>query len=191
MFHGINLTQQEIDIIAHHIKRIAVQKGCIILSEGQPAPNLYFVYSGCLRTYFLDNESKEYTIQFAVDDWWITDYMAFVANESAMLNIECLQDTIIYQLPKKSLEGMYTQIPQIEKFYRDRVETTLVSFQKRLISTMVQSAQERYMMFTHTYPNINKLIKNYHIASYLGITPQSLSRVKKCVNLGCEKLTPI
>ncbi|KGO91835.1 Crp/Fnr family transcriptional regulator [Flavobacterium subsaxonicum] len=179
MFGVINLTQKETDTIAGAIRKISVQKGCIILSEGQPATYLYFVRSGCLRTYFIDASGKEYTLQFAVNGWWITDYTAFLDDGCAMLNIECLQDAVVYQLPKKSLEGLYRQIPQIEKFYRERVEKSLISFQKRLLSTMVQSAQERYMMFITMYPNIYKMVKNYHVASYLGITPESLSRVKK------------
>jgi CRP-like cAMP-binding protein len=174
----MNLTQKEIDDIANNIRELSVEKSQIILSEGQPASSLYFVYSGCLRIYFVDHYGKEYTLQFAVDGW-LTDYTAFLANGSTTLNIECLQDTTMYQLPKKNLEDLCKSIPQIEMFFRQQVENSLVNFQKRLLSTMVQSAQERYMMFMMMYPNIHKMIKNYHIASYLGITPESLSRVKK------------
>jgi len=174
----MNLTQKEIDDIANNIRELSVEKGQIILSEGQPASFLYFVYSGCLRIYFVDNYAKEYTLQFAVDGW-LTDYTAFLVNGSTLLNIECLQDTIMYQLPKKNLEDLCKSIPQVEIFFRQQVENSLFNYQKRLLSTMVESAKERYMMFMIMYPNVYKMIKNYHIASYLGITPESLSRVKK------------
>jgi CRP-like cAMP-binding protein len=174
----MNLTQKETDHIADNIRELSVEKGHIILSEGQSASSLYFVHSGCLRIYFIDNYGKEYTLQFAADGW-LADYTAFLANGSTVLNIECLQDTIMYQLPKKNLENLCKSIPQIEIFFRHQVEDSLANFQKRLLSTMVQSAQERYTMFMMMYPNIYKMIKNYHVASYLGITPESLSRVKK------------
>ena len=179
IFKELNLSQREVAIIASAIKKMSVRKGDLISNEGQSGCSLYFVNTGCLRTYFVYAAGKEYTLEFATNGCLITDYSTLFADEFAVLTIECLQDAVVYQLPKENLKKLYKQIPQIEKFYNERVEKSLIAFQKRLLSTIVQSAQERYMMFVKMYPNINKMVKNYHIASYLGITPESLSRVIK------------
>jgi CRP-like cAMP-binding protein len=179
IFRDVNLSQKEKDIIKKNIKERFVQKGDIILTKGQSAPYLYFVSSGCLRTFFIDSSGKDHTLQFAVNDWWITDYTAFLVDGNAMLNIECIKDAILYEVSKENLELLYKRVPKIERFFRIKFERSLISFQKRLLSYMVQSAKERYIKFIDAYSTINKSIKNYHVASYLGITPESLSRIKK------------
>ncbi|WP_449399087.1 Crp/Fnr family transcriptional regulator [Chryseobacterium wanjuense] len=182
IFHTESFAEEEIDSIAYSITEVLCKKGQVILTEGQQATHLYFVYSGCLRIFAEDIYGKEYTLRFACAGSWITDYTAFYESGFTSLNIECLQDSVLYLLPKRNLESLSTYIPKIEKFYRGQMEHSLTSLQKKLIFTMMYSAQERYKMFVATYSHLIKIVKDYHIASYLGITPESLCRLKKALN---------
>jgi CRP-like cAMP-binding protein len=137
------------------------------------------VSDGCLRTFYIDRDAKEHTLQFAIKDWWISDYTSYFANTKSILSIECIQDATIYKISKKNIESLYIEIPKLETFFRKKLEGAFASFQKRILSSLSQSAKERYASFTQTYPNIEQQVKNYHIASYLGITTESLSRIRK------------
>ena len=93
--------------------------------------------------------------------------------------IETIQDATLYKISRKNMEGLFLEIPQLETFFRKKMEKAFTSFQKRILSSLAQSAKERYLTFISTYPNIEQSVKNYHIASYLGITTESLSRIRK------------
>ncbi|WP_271782384.1 Crp/Fnr family transcriptional regulator [Aquimarina algiphila] len=160
-------------------ERVILTKGEIVLKAGERVTDQYYVYDGCLRTFFIDKAGKEHTIQFAIQDWWISDYIAFFIGEKAVLNIECIQNAILYKISKKNIEKTYDRIPKVERFFRKKMEKSFASFQKRILANLAQSAKERYVNFISTYPNIEQHIKNYHIASYLGITTESLSRIRK------------
>ena len=179
IFKDVNLTNAEAEILAAKLKKLTVPKNRIILSAGEFVPYQYYVCSGCLRTYFLDNSGKEHTIQFAVKDWWISDYTAFFTGGQSILYIECIQDAEIYQLSKESMEKLYKEVPVIETFFRVKMERFFASFQKRILSDLAMSAKDKYNRFISTYPQIEQTIKNYHLASYLGITTESLSRIRK------------
>jgi CRP-like cAMP-binding protein len=179
IFKGVNFTEDEATAVSHQFKKLLFHKGDTILSAGQLVPYQYYVYSGCLRTFFLDDTGKEHTLQFAVDDWWISDYTAFFTGGRSMLHIECIQNAQVFQLSKESMEQLYLDIPAIETFFRIKMERFFASFQKRILSDLALSATERYRRFITTYPQIEQTIKNYHLASYLGITTESLSRIRK------------
>jgi len=179
IFKDVNLTDAEAELLCGKLKEMNVPKGRIILSEGESVPHQYYVHNGCLRTYFLDSSGKEHTIQFAVSDWWISDYTAFFTGEKSILYIECIQDAVIYQISKDTMEKLYQEVPLIETFFRIKMERFFASFQKRILSDLAMSASEKYTRFLKTYPKIEQSIKNYHLASYLGITTESLSRIRK------------
>ena len=95
------------------------------------------------------------------------------------MNIECIQNAELFQISKDSMESLFLEIPQLETFFRKKMERAFASFQKRILASLAQPARERYLSFVTTYPNIEQSVKNYHIASYLGITTESLSRIRK------------
>ena len=111
VFKNLNLTESQAKIVSEKLKKQSVSKDQIILRAGDPALYKYYVHSGCLRTYFLDSEGKEYTVQFAVEGWWISDYTAFYSGKDSILHIECIQDAEIFQLSKKNLEKIYLEVP--------------------------------------------------------------------------------
>jgi CRP-like cAMP-binding protein len=178
IFKGVDLSESDIRLIETKLHEIRVKKGEIILHAGQSVLSQYYVFSGCLRTFYLTESGKDITLQFAISDWWISDYTAFFTEGKALLNIECIQDAVIYKISKESMEELYLQVPAIESFFRIKMERFFASFQKRILSDLAMSAKEKYKAFLTTYPNIEASIKNYHLASYLGITPESLSRLR-------------
>lgn len=179
IFKGITLTEQETDRIENTFKKVYFKKGDIVLHTNETVTHQYYVYSGCLRTYFIDPLGKEHTIQFAIKDWWISDYIGYFSETKSVLTIACIEDATLLKIVKKDIEKTYDQIPKIERFFRKKMERSFVSFQKRILANLSQPAKERYINFTKAYPNIEQQVKNYHIASYLGITTESLSRIRK------------
>ena len=156
-----------------------MKKGENLLEANETVLYQYYVSKGCLRTYFIDQAGKEHTLQFAINDWWISDYTAFFSSTQAIMNIECIQDAILYKISKKGMEDLFLEIPQLETFFRKKMEGAFASFQKRILASLAQPAKKRYLAFITTYPNIEQSVKNYHIASYLGITTESLSRIRR------------
>ncbi|MBF4516869.1 Crp/Fnr family transcriptional regulator [Flavobacterium sp. ANB] len=178
IFKGIEFSSSQIAIAENKFTEIFVEKGTVLLTPGELVPYQYFVFDGCLRTYFITENGKEYTLQFAINDWWISDYTAFFTGEKSMFYIDCVKDATIFKISKESMEQLYKDVPQIESFFRIKMERFFGSYQKRILSDLALSAEEKYLRFLKSYPNIEKHIKNYHLASYLGITTESLSRVR-------------
>ena len=179
IFKEISFSKKEENLIENKLKKLDLKKGVTILKADDKVLNQYYVYNGCLRTYFIDKSGKEHTLQFAINDWWISDYTAFFTTTKAVMYIETIEEATIYQISKKSMEDLFIEIPQLETFFRKKMERAFASFQKRILASLAQSAKERYVSFISTYPNIEQAVKNYHIASYLGITTESLSRIRK------------
>jgi len=175
----LSFTKEDIDFIEHRYKKVTFKKGETVLHVDEKVDYQYFVSDGCLRTYLISKPGKEHTIQFAIKDWWISDYIAYFSETNAVLNIECIKDATLYKICRNDVEEIYTRFPKIEHFIRKKLERSFMSFQKRILANLSQSAKERYINFTQDYPNIEQYLKNYHIASYLGITTESLSRIRK------------
>ena len=179
IFTGAELTSEDVTFLESILEEIHIPKGTTLLSANELVSEQYYVLQGCLRTYFIDESGKEHTLQFAIQDWWISDYTAFFTEEKAIMHIESIQDTKVLKLSRKNMELMFKRIPSLESFFRKKLERAFASFQKRILSNLAQPAKERYLDFIKTYPNIEQSVKNYHIASYLGITTESLSRIRR------------
>ena len=181
IFKNISLSKKEIDFIDSKFEKISLTKGDVLLSSDTHVTNQYYVFSGCLRSFFVNSLGKDHTTQFAVKDWWISDYISFFTEEKSVMTIECLQDAQIYRLSRKDMNSLCEEIPKIETFFRNKMEKAFASFQKRILEYLSLTAKERYIKFITTYPEIEQCVKNYHIASYLGITTESLSRIRKII----------
>jgi CRP-like cAMP-binding protein len=179
IFKDMSFTEGEIALIDSKFEKTLVKRGETILEANENVMYQYYVFSGCLRTFFIDRNGKEHTIQFGIQDWWVSDYMAFFAQEKSLLNIECIQEAVLYKISKQSIDEIYDAIPKVDRFFRIKMEKSFASFQKRILSNLSQTAKERYLSFVEQYPNIEQKIKNYHIASFLGVTTESLSRIRK------------
>ena len=179
MIKGEGFTPSEIQFIESKFKTVSFKKGDVILKAGDQTTHQYYVHEGCLRTFFIDYSGKEHTLQFAVKDWWISDYTAFFSAGKAMMNIECIQNTTLYRLSRKDMEELYIEIPAFETFFRKKLEKRMEAFHRRTLDNLAFSAKKRYLSFIKTYPRIEQSVRNYHIAYYLGMTTESLSRIRK------------
>ncbi len=159
-------------------KERKVSKGEVLIREGQKVTRTFFVTKGNLRSFCIDKEGKEHTLQFAIKDWWISDFMAIYNLEPASLTIESIKDSVVIEFNAQKLNEIYTQFPEFEKFQRKNLERHVVSLHKRILNQLQLTASERYNLFLKQYPDIEQHTPNYHIASYLGITQQSLSRLR-------------
>ncbi len=173
------MSDVEEGLILQKFQEITVQKNDLLVRHNETIQYQYYVVKGCLRTYFIDESGKEHTIQFAIEDWWISDYIAYFGNRKTVFNIECIKEALLLRIKKDDLEEIYNKVPQIERFFRKKIEKAFVRQELRILGNLTQTAKERYLLFLETYPLIEKNIKNYHIASYLGITTESLSRIRK------------
>jgi len=157
-------------------KRFA--KGEAIINQGQVVKKTYFVINGCLRAFCTDKNGKEHTLQFAIKDWWISDFIAIYNDEVANLTVESITDSEVIEFNAKALDDIHGLFPEFEVFQRKNLERHVVSLHKRILNQLQLTAPERYDLFLAQYPDIEKFVPNYHIASYLGITQQSLSRIR-------------
>ena len=176
--NSIQLSLEAEEYLISISKEKTVPKGSILIRQGQIVNKIFFVTGGCLRSYCTDKSGKEHTLHFAIKNNWISDYIAIHGDESATLTIECLTESNIIEYNAKELDGMLTRFPELEPFQRENLERLFVSLQKRILNQLQLSAAERYDLFLEEYPNVEQYTRNYHIASYLGITQESLSRIR-------------
>jgi len=159
-------------------KEKAVSKGTELIRQGQNVTKIYFVTDGILRSYCNDKNGKEHTLQFAIKNWWISDYIAIHNTKPATLTVECLKNSKVIQFNAEKLDDMFTLFPEFEPFQRNILERHVVSLHQRILNQLQLTASEKYDLFLEQYPDIEQNIRNYHIASYLGITQESLSRIR-------------
>lgn len=179
IFNDLKLSDNEVNLIASVLHKIHVKKGTILLKAGDVVEHMYYINSGCMRTYHIDENGKEHTMQFAVENSWISDFTAFFSGSKALLNIEVIHDATIYRLAAKDKLRITQKIPQIQNYINTKLELIYTIMQKRILAKLSRTASEQYIDFITAYPDIEQKVKNYHIASYLGITTESLSRIRK------------
>lgn len=181
IFRGIPFTEEEILLMSSKLKKSTLKKKAFLLQADEEVNDIYYIHSGCLRTYFIDSTGKEHTLQFAIKGWWISDYIALFAKEKtkSVSFIECIKEATLYKISKKDFDNLCDALPKVNRFHISNLESAFAAFQRRILENLTLSAKERYINFVKAYPNIEQSIKNYHIASFLGITTESLSRIRK------------
>ncbi len=175
----ISLTEAEKQQIRSECDMLNIKKKQRILEQGKLCKKLYFVESGSLRAFNLCTEGKESTIMFAVKDWWITDMNSFVNQKPALLSIEALEPSQIISLDFHVLELQYQLIPKLERFFRIIFQNAYIREQLRALQFISLTTEERYRQFVESYPAIVEKVTQKQIASYLGVTPEFLSSLKK------------
>ncbi len=178
----ISLDDDEASYFISLLREKKLAKKSMVLREGQVCKEINFVHSGILRAFYLDPSGKESTIMFAITDWWITDMYCFVNQQPAMLNIEAVEDSSIFQLVKSDLDKLFIRVPKFERFFRVLMQNAYIREQLRIIQNLSLSAEERYQNFLNKYPQVAAQITQKQIASYLGITPEFLSMIRASKN---------
>ena len=149
-----------------------------ILQEGDVNRFETFIVKGVTRTYEVDDKGQEHILQFGLEDWWVGDLYSFLTENPTSYNIDCLEDTEVLHITKADLETLYQKVPKMERHFRITIQNAFIASTQRLAASLAKSAPERYEEFIKKYPQIEQRVANHQIASYLGITPQTLSRIR-------------
>ncbi len=174
----ITLTPEEEQHFTSILKLKKLKKKQYLLQEGDVSRHQYFVEKGCLRTYTVDEKGQEHIIQFAIEDWWTGDMYSFLTQTPARYTIDAIEDAELLCIEKNALEELYIKVPKFERFFRHLLQNAFVALQERIVANLSQLADERYCTFINKYPDMEKRLPLKQIASYLGITPESLSRIR-------------
>jgi CRP-like cAMP-binding protein len=175
----INLTDEDFERCTTFFIPKKLRKHQFLLQEGEVCKSIAFVVKGCLRWYSVDERGEEHVVQFAIEDWWISDPYSALTGEPSEYNIDALEDSELLLLEKSAEDRLLLEIPKFERLFRILLENRFVANQRRINATLSTSAEERYLGFLKIYPTIAQRVPQNQIASYLGITPQSLSRIRK------------
>jgi CRP-like cAMP-binding protein len=175
----IQLTSEEADYFTSILKPRTVRKRQYLLQAGDVFRFECFVTTGCLRTYQVDEKGQEHIVQFAPEDWWTGDMYSFLTGQPATKHIDALEDSAVLLIEKSKLEELYLKIPKFDRFFRLLLQNAFITMERRIGENMTLTAEERYNRFMERYPNLEQRLPQRHIASYLGITPESLSRIRR------------
>ncbi|PWL38529.1 Crp/Fnr family transcriptional regulator [Flagellimonas aquimarina] len=176
----IKLSSEEENLIETFWAEKTLQKGDYLLRNGETCGTDNFVVNGTLKAFYINPETgKEEILYFAIENWWATDIESFQKQSPSIYNIQAIEHTTLLQIRYDSFQEMLKQIPKLERFFRIILENYLGSLQRRIILNNILDAEQRYMDFLKNYPKISEKVPNYLIASYLGITAEFLSRIRK------------
>ena len=174
----VTLTDEEAELFSSGFKEVKVKKRQFIVQPNFVAKHRNFVLKGAFRAYVVDDNGQDSTIAFAIEDWWITDYNAYILQQPATMFVVALEDSIILQMDHQTEEELKKSNHKFETFFRIRAERTAAFMQQRIISNLTLTAEERYEKFIQKYPLIVQRVPQYALASYLGITTEFLSRIR-------------
>jgi CRP-like cAMP-binding protein len=160
-----------------HEKKLSRKQ--FLVREGEISDITAFVIKGCLRSYSVDKNGFEHIVQFAPAGWWIADIYSLISQQPGKLFIDALEDSEMYLLKRKDQEKLFSRHPVFERFFRIITENSIAANHGRLMDYMGLSAEERYKGFCERYPTLMKKLPQKQIASYIGVTPEFLSKMKK------------
>ena len=173
------LDDEEMAFVEEVFKERRIKRRQFILQEGDISKFNTFVVEGCFRMYKVDENGKEHNLQFAIENWWIGDIQSFFTNEPSKLYIEAMENSIVLQIKKEDQFKLFVDYPKFNRIFRVLAENAMVSLQLRVLQNISSSAEERYLDFLERYPQLFNRISNIQIASYLGVTPEFLSTIRK------------
>lgn len=175
----ISLSSEETNYFLSLLQSKTITKRDFLLKTDEPCNTFNYVISGALRAFYRDASDKESTIMFAVADWWITDMPSFVHRTPATISIEAITESEVLQISYENMESLYRTVPKFERFMRILMQNAYIREQLRVLQNLSLPAETRYQNFLKKYPTIVQQVQQKHIASYLGVTPEFLSAIRK------------
>jgi len=180
----VALSSTELETLKSFFIPKKIRKRQYILNAGDVCQYITLVEKGLLRSFTVDDDGHEHVVQFASEGWWISDVGSFVSGKDALYNIEALEDSELLHLTRQGMEELLIQLPVMERFFRLLMQNNIIALQRRVVAYMSLSAEEKYLKLMEVAPDIMNRASQQHIASYLSITPETLSRIRKKVSEG-------
>lgn len=174
----VSLTPEEEILLLSKIETKQFKAKTILLNSGEIANSTYFVNSGILRSFNINDNIIEHVLHFACEGWWIGDMYSYISEKPSNLFIEVLEDAEVVVISKENHQELYNEIPKLERFFRILAENSLVAHQERLMDNLSLSAEERFEKMCKKYPNLIQKVAQKHLASYIGVTPEFFSKMK-------------
>ncbi len=175
---NIEITKEEFDFCKTLFLPKKLRKRQYLLQEGDVCKYTAFVEKGILRSYTIDNKGAEHILQFALEGSWMADLYSYLTNEPSLFNIDALEDCELLLITKSSWDVLLEKIPAFERYFRILIQKNLIATQRRLMGSLSETAEEKYIKLIKTYPDCVQRVPQHMIASYLGITRETLSRVR-------------
>ena len=175
----VNLTEEQLDVFQSYLRPKTIAKKEFILEEGQICKARYYIKKGCVRMYYIDQKANEQIMHFALDDWWITDYDSLTSRKGTKYYIQATEETEILELPESSFDELCEKLPQTDRLFRKIMEKSFIACQKRIEYTFSLSGEDFYHHFLNSNVAFAQRVPQYMIASYLDITPEYLSEIRK------------
>ncbi|MGV3529851.1 MAG: Crp/Fnr family transcriptional regulator [Flavisolibacter sp.] len=178
----VKLTGEEEALVKHFLTPKKLRKKQYLLQEGDVCKYIAFVEKGAMKSYVVDESGTESIIQFALEGWTISDLYSFLTGEPATYNIDALEDCELVLISKSAHEELLQQLPKYETYIRLQITNAYLALQRRLTSVISLPIEERYKGFMALYPHIAQRVPQHMIASYMGLTPETLSRLRSRLN---------
>jgi CRP-like cAMP-binding protein len=175
----INLSNEEKEYFISVLQPKKLRKRQYLVQAGEPCRYECFVTKGCLRQYYVDDKGLERILSFAIEDYWMSDMYGLITGQPALTNIDALEDCELVLIDKNAFEELLVRVPKFERFFRIILQRAFVSHQRRIIENISLQAEDRYCRFVERYPSLEQRLPQKQIAAYLGITPESLSRIRR------------
>ncbi len=175
----IPLNKEEKAVVLEYFKPRLYRKKQYVLQEGDICNQFSFIVQGCMRMYKVDPKGNLHIIQFASENGWLMDIASFHKKEPSQLSIDTIEDTMVLQISYDNLISLYKQFPKFSTIFRVLIENSFVALQQRMLQNISSTAEERYAHFITVYPHLTKRLPQTQIASFLGVSPEFLSRLRK------------
>ncbi len=175
----VDLSDEQADLFFKYAERKSLKKNDMLVRQGEDQCPLVLIKSGCLMTYHTNKNKTEHVMQFGIEAWWTGDLGGFPQKRLSEYSIKAMDATEVYLLNFNEFEALMRQASCFERYFRILFQNSLVSHQKRIIRNISFTAEEKYKAFTDSYPGIELIVPQKYIASYLGITPEFLSKIRR------------
>ena len=175
----ISLGEEEAQFFTGLLIPLHVRQGEMVEKLGEPTKYFIYVVSGCLMSYYTDREGNDHVMQFAQADWWTGDLTSYFNNVPSTMSTRALAETEVFLLPKPSMDQLLEKVTKMERYFRILFQNALMTNGNRIMQNFSVTAEERYLNFQKKYPSLEQYVPQKYIASYLGITPEFLSKIRR------------
>ena len=174
----VKLEPLEIDVLNSCLSVSTIKKKELVLKEGEVCDTLYFIIKGCMRQYIINDKGIEQTLQFGIENWWITDYLSYHNHIPSHFYIQAVEQSEVIALEKSALESILLQVPKLERYFRIVAQKSFGAAQMRIKFLFTMSAEERYHHFNDLFPEFVQRVPQYMLASYLDFSAEFMSKIR-------------